>query len=67
MTDEQLQRLFASCDTDSSGAIDRSELTAAMTSMGEYENEQSVDEALAESDVDGNGQVDFEEFEAVIN
>ncbi len=66
LSNEQLQRLFGHFDTNTSGAIDRAELTDAMKSMGEYQNEQSVDEALAESDTNGNGEVDFEEFKAVI-
>ncbi len=67
LTDAQLQRLFTHFDLNSDAVVDRSELTSAMQSMGGYEGEESVDEALAEADSDGNGQIDFSEFKSVVN
>ena len=47
---------------DGSGFISASELREVMTGLGEELTEMEVDEMIAEADVDGDGQINYEEF-----
>jgi hypothetical protein len=60
----KLKRIFEELDEDGSGTIDDGELTAAMARLG-YKNlpRHKCQELLAMVDSDGNGLVDFDEFE----
>lgn len=49
-------------DKDGNGHISAAELRHVMTSLGEKMNEEEVDEMIREADVDGDGQINYQEF-----
>ncbi|PAA74544.1 hypothetical protein BOX15_Mlig026712g1 [Macrostomum lignano] len=57
-----LRRAFALFDTDGSGTIDPEELVAFMTALGEPVTMAEARDMIKETDVDGDGQIDFREF-----
>lgn len=54
--------LFEAADKDGSGVIDRNELRLIMKELGNPLSPQDLDEAMAEMDSDGSGEIDFVEF-----
>ncbi|KAM0007038.1 putative EF-hand domain-containing protein [Helianthus debilis subsp. tardiflorus] len=55
-----------SVSTDQNGSISASELRHVMTNLGEKLNDEEVDETIREADVDGDGQINYEEFVKVM-
>lgn len=53
---------FRQFDTDNSGAIDRSELRAALHSLGKYPDEKALQSLIDAVDEDENGSISFDEF-----
>ncbi|ETO18056.1 calmodulin-like protein [Reticulomyxa filosa] len=51
---------------DGSGKIDKSELGELLASLGEELSEQELDDLVNAIDVDGDGEVDFEEFKRLL-
>jgi centrin-1 len=49
-------------DTDGSGTIDPKELRAAMQSLGFEAKNQTIYQMIKDIDVDGSGEIDFDEF-----
>ena len=49
-------------DKDGNGFISAAELRHVMTNLGEKLTDEEVDEMIAEADVDGDGQINYEEF-----
>ena len=64
---EQYRAQFAELDTDGSGELDEGELLAALTKLGATATEDEARRMIREADVNGNGTIDFEEFEAIVN
>lgn len=65
LTDAQLAAYasaFKSVDKDQSGAVDSAELGTILKSLGEDASEDACTKMLAELDIDGDGQVSFDEF-----
>ncbi|XP_027042234.1 calmodulin-like protein 12 [Pocillopora damicornis] len=65
LTEEQIQEYrdaFQHFDKDSSGFITTKELGNAMRSLGENPREEDLQMMINSVDIDGNGQMDFEEF-----
>jgi len=58
----EYKKVFASFDTDSSGAIDGNEITQALKNLKIYKNEDQVRGLIAEVDKNKNGQIEFAEF-----
>ncbi|KAF5774765.1 putative flagellar calcium-binding protein calflagin [Helianthus annuus] len=55
-----------SVSTDQNGLISASELRHVMTNLGEKLTDEEVDETIREADVDGDGQINYEEFVKVM-
>ena len=53
-------------DKEGNGFISTAELAAVMTNIGEVLSEEETDELIAEADIDGDGNVNYEEFVAMI-
>ncbi|XP_074639276.1 neo-calmodulin-like isoform X1 [Acropora palmata] len=65
LTQEQIQDYkdaFLHFDKDSSGFITTKELGNVMRSLGENPREEDLQMMINSVDIDGNGQMDFEEF-----
>merc|ERR1712115_141311 len=61
-TEEELIEAFKVFDKDGDGFISAGELRVSMTNLGEKLSDQEVDEMIREADVDGDGQINYEEF-----
>jgi len=58
----EVRRAFERYDHNGSGALDRSELEAALRDMGLDMTSKEAGVALRSVDVDGNGRLDLQEF-----
>ncbi len=61
-TEEELIEAFKVFDRDGNGFISATELRHVMTNLGEKLSEDEADEMIREADVDGDGQINYEEF-----
>ncbi|KAH3853236.1 calmodulin-A-like [Dreissena polymorpha] len=61
-TVEDLRQAFNVFDKDGTGKISAAELRHVMSNLGEKLTEEEVDEMLREADVDGDGEINYEEF-----
>ena len=61
-TEEELLEAFKVFDRDGNGLIDAAELKYVLTNLGEKLTDEEVDEMLREADIDGDGQINYEEF-----
>ncbi len=62
---EDLNRLkgaFNRFDDDRSGTIDRQEFEQLLATIGADMSDDEIDEGFATIDVDGSGQIEFDEF-----
>jgi Ca2+-binding EF-hand superfamily protein len=69
LTQEQIQivqETFEMFDEDGSGAIDASEMRAAMNAMGQKYTKKECKAMIAEIDEDGDGDLDIDEFLALM-
>jgi len=60
--EEELKEAFNVFDKDGNGFISASELRHVMTNLGEKLTDKEIDEMIREADVDGDGQISYEEF-----
>lgn len=58
----QITEAFHVFDEDGSGAISAVELKHVMTNLGEKLTDKEIDDIFCEGDVDGDGQIDYDEF-----
>mmetsp|Transcript_40704 Transcript_40704/g.63556 ORF Transcript_40704/g.63556 Transcript_40704/m.63556 type:complete len:415 (+) Transcript_40704:175-1419(+) len=64
---KEVERLFKEIDTDGSGALDAQEMKVALTQLGfRGVTEQQLGSLMYEADLDGNGQIEEEEFVALL-
>ncbi|CAF2062715.1 unnamed protein product [Brassica napus] len=61
-SEEELKEAFRVFDKDQNGFISAAELRHVMTNLGEKLTDEEVDEMVREADVDGDGQINYEEF-----
>ncbi|KAL3874260.1 hypothetical protein ACJMK2_037300 [Sinanodonta woodiana] len=65
--DSNVLQYFKVFDRDNNGFISTAELRHILTNMGEKLTDEEVDEMIREGDIDGNGQIKYEEFVALMN
>ncbi|XP_010897263.1 calcium-binding protein 7 [Esox lucius] len=63
---EEIREAFKVFDRDGNGYISKQELGVAMRSLGYMPNEVELEIIIQRLDMDGDGQVDFEEFVALL-
>nr|CAA66148.1 CaMF [Fagus sylvatica] len=64
-SEEELKEAFRVSTKDQNGFISAAELRHVMTNLGEKLTDE-VDEMIREADVDGDGQINYEEFVKVM-
>ncbi|CAO3591805.1 unnamed protein product [Absidia cylindrospora] len=64
---QELLEAFHVFDKDGNNYISADELRQVMISVGERLSEQELDEMIREADVDGDGQINYEEFVKMMN
>merc|ERR1711998_185071 len=60
--EDEIRAVFEIFDTDKNGSISHEELRKGMAKFGEYLSEGEVTELIKDIDLDGNGELDFNEF-----
>ncbi|OIV98771.1 hypothetical protein TanjilG_20517 [Lupinus angustifolius] len=60
--EEDLKEAFKVFDKDQNGYISASELRHVMINLGEKLSEEEVEQMIKEADLDGDGQVNYDEF-----
>jgi len=58
--------IFSVFDKDRSGFASSSEIKAVMSNLGVVFSDDEMQEMMIEADVNGDNQVDFEEFKAMM-
>jgi Ca2+-binding EF-hand superfamily protein len=64
--EKELRDAFAVFDTDGSGSIDRKELKRLMKKLGQALSEAELDAMMDEVDTNGDGEISFAEFKAMM-
>ncbi|KAM7462880.1 hypothetical protein LguiA_031001 [Lonicera macranthoides] len=60
--EEELKEAFKVFDKDQNGYISANELRHVMINLGEKLTDEEVEQMIMEADLDGDGQVNFDEF-----
>merc|ERR1712228_499557 len=60
--EEEVREAFRVFDKEKTGFISAAELRHIMTNLGEKLSEEEADEMIREADIDGDGQINYEEF-----
>ena len=60
--EEDLKHRFQVFDRDGGGTIEADELRSAITGLADGMTMEEVDEMIREADVDGDGDINYEEF-----
>ena len=64
--DEVIREAFRLFDKDGNGVISAAELHRVMKSLGENVTEDEVNEMIKEADLDGDGQINYQEFVTIM-
>jgi calmodulin len=62
----ELKVAFKKFDKNSNGLIDSAELKAVLLSLGQKLSDFEISEMIREADVDGDGNISFDEFAAML-
>lgn len=65
-TETELRDAFKALDSQRSGAVSASALRHVMASLGERLTQEELAEFMQAADTDGNGQIDYQEFVAMM-
>jgi len=65
--EEVIREVFQFFDRDGNGTISRAELRHIMTCMGERLSDQDINDMIEAADVNGDGEIDYKEFSALLN
>jgi Ca2+-binding EF-hand superfamily protein len=57
-----VRAIFAECDVDGSGYIEKPELKQMLKKLGQDDSDERVDDIFSQMDTDGNGTINFFEF-----
>lgn len=60
--EEEVREAFKVFDGDGNGYINRQELSVVMANIGEKLSPDEIQAMIDEADVDGDGQINYEEF-----
>lgn len=60
--EDEIMEAFKVFDKDGNGFISATELRSVMISLGRKLTDEEIDEIIREVDLDGDGQIDYEEF-----
>ncbi|KAH7963313.1 hypothetical protein HPB52_020536 [Rhipicephalus sanguineus] len=66
LTEEETRKLFKLFDRDRNGFITADELRHFMAALGEQLTDEQVDEMIREADMDGDVQISYDEFSALV-
>lgn len=61
-SEEEIKEAFKVFDKDGNGFISAAELSHVMTHLGETLTDDEVAEMIREADIDGDGQINYDEF-----
>ncbi|XP_008787894.1 calmodulin-like isoform X1 [Phoenix dactylifera] len=61
-SEEELKEAFKVFDKDRNGFISATDLRNVLTNLGEKLTDEEANEMIREADIDGDGQVNYEEF-----
>ena len=61
-SEDEIREAFRVFDKDGNGFISAAELRRFMTNIGDKLTEGEVDQMIREADIDGDGQLNYEEF-----
>ena len=64
--EEEILGAFKVFDKDGNGFVSEAKLRHVMTNLGEKLTDEEVDEMIREADIDGDGQINYEEFVKVM-
>jgi len=64
--EDEYRAAFALFDKDGGGTISTKELTSVMNSLGHNTTPEMIAEIIKEVDADGSGEIDFDEFVALM-
>ena len=65
-TEDELIEAFRVFDRDGNGYISAAELKSVMSNLGDKLSDEEVAKMIREADIDGDGQVNYEEFVAMM-
>merc|ERR1712112_753147 len=64
--EDQIREAFQVFDGDGNGFINRGELACVMSNLGEKLEPEEIQSMIDECDLDGDGQINYEEFYAMM-